>query len=130
MNPHTIIARNCTWSSEYDEMSFVAKLHECQTWERDQYWLLEWALYDLMAKAKDCEDLWGPVFRIFSRTMGLICSHLDENDLFEIGNLTRDEIYEFRERIQIVFEGFFYKRRPERVEFAEPNPLLNGGHLS
>ncbi|CAB3808896.1 hypothetical protein GCM10011400_71320 [Paraburkholderia caffeinilytica] len=130
MDSRAIIARNCTWSSEYDETSFTAILHERQIWERDQYWLLEWALYALMDKTENCDELCGPVFRIFSCIMVAVCSHFDENDLFEIENLTRDEIYEFRERIQIVFEGFFSKHIPERVEFAEPNPLLNGGRSS
>ncbi|NKJ49574.1 hypothetical protein CIC12_23140 [Burkholderia sp. SG-MS1] len=99
-------------------------------WQRDQYWLLEWALYEIVKKAENYEELCSPVFRIFSGTMSTISSHFDQNDLFEIKNLEREEIYEFRERIQIVFGGFFAKHMSERVVFEEENPLLSGKHRS
>jgi hypothetical protein len=130
MNPYTIIAKNCPWSSDYDEVSFVAILHEKSVWQRDQYWLLEWALYEIVKRKENYEELYGSVFRIFSVTMGSISSHFDQNDLFEIKNLGREEIYEFRERIRIIFEDFFSKHMSERVVFEETNPLLNGKHES
>lgn len=127
MNPITVINQNCTWSTEYDEGSFCAILHERGTWERNTYWLLEWALLDLISKNEIREDTYVPVFLIFSATIGAISSHLDQNDLFEITNLNRDEVYEFRDRIQIVFQSFFTKRIPERDMFEEVNPLLPAG---
>lgn len=124
MNPRTIVARNCPGSPQYDDSSFTAILHEQGMWQRDQYWLLEWALYDLISKAESGQELCGPVFRIFSYVMSAIISSFDQNDLFEIKNLKHEELYEFRERTQIIFEAFFARRMPERVAFDEVNPLL------
>jgi hypothetical protein len=112
---------------EYNEGSFSAILHEKCIWQRDQYWLLEWALFDLISRNEMREDMYAPVFRIFTTTIGAIISHLDQNDLFEITNLNRDEVYEFRDRIRIIFEGFFARRIPERVMFEDVNPLLPKG---
>jgi len=81
----------------------------------------------LISKSEICEDTYAPVFHIFAATISAISSHLDQNDLFEITNLDRDEVYEFRDRIQAVFQSFFAKRIPERVMFEEVNPLLPGG---
>ncbi|WCM22947.1 immunity 41 family protein [Paraburkholderia bryophila] len=127
MNPRSVIDRNCVYFAEYDEESFSAILHEKGIWQRDQYWILEWAIFDLTSRGEIREDMYAPVFRIFSLAIGAISSHLDQNDLFEIVNLDRQEIYEFRDRIRIIFEGFFFGRIPERVMFEEVNPLLPKG---
>ena len=126
MDSYKIIAMNSASSPEFDEQSFIGQLHESGVWQKEQYWLVEWAIYDLIKKSGNHDDLHGSLFRIFSYVMGAISSHLDQCDMFEIENLEREEIYEFRERIQLVFEGFFEKRIPERAVFSEENPLLNG----
>ncbi|MBB2984784.1 Imm41 family immunity protein [Paraburkholderia tropica] len=124
MNPRVVIEQNCSWCEAFSETSFVSILHEDGLWQREQYWLLEWAVCNLISNAVEHADVCAPIFQIFSRTIGLICSHLDSNDLFEIKNLERDDVYAFRERIQIVFEGFFLKRLPKNALFDELNPLL------
>ncbi len=48
MDPKKIIGRNFVRSPDFDDDSFVGVLHEKCTWQRDQYWLLEWALYELV----------------------------------------------------------------------------------
>jgi hypothetical protein len=50
--------------------------------------------------------------------------HLDANDLFEITNLSRDEIDAFRERLQLVFEPFFRGTTADQVMFEAHNPLI------
>ena len=124
MDSRNIIARNSPWWSGYSESSFTALLHEKGIWQRDQYWLLEWALHDLLARDANIEELYGPVFHIFGCAMNAIASHLDADDFYEISNLSREQIHEFRERIKLVFEGFFAKRLPVRATFDEVNPLL------
>ncbi|WP_013588547.1 Imm41 family immunity protein [Paraburkholderia phenoliruptrix] len=124
MNARKIVDRNCSWSPSFDETSFVSVLHERGIWDREQYWMLEWALFDLISTGDVDADLCASVFQIFSYTLGSISSHLDPNDLFEIINFQRDDVYAFRERIRLVFEGFFVKRMPRNASFDEVNPLL------
>lgn len=114
MNPRMVIAQNCTWSAEYEEASFIAMLHEKGVWQREKYWLVEWALYELVKREEDCSELFGAIFSIYSYAMLSLSSHLDQNDLFRVVNLCEDEIYEFRERIQIVFESFFLEKFPNK----------------
>ncbi|WP_157649992.1 Imm41 family immunity protein [Burkholderia ubonensis] len=118
------------YSREYDDASFIAVLHEQGIWQRDQYWLLERALYELTAAQSERDNLSGPIFYIFSYVMNAISSHLDRDDSFEIGNLTKDNVYEFRERIRLVFEGFFLKNFPDQSMFEEENPLFSKGGSS
>jgi len=125
MDPKTVIGRNYVWSPIFDENSFVSVLHEKCVWQRDQYWLLEWALYDLVLHDTPCEDIYEGVFRIFSFVSHAMGSHLDPNDQFEIEDMESGVFYDFRERFQMVFEGFFAKQMPNHVAcFDEVNPLL------
>ncbi|WP_081061929.1 Imm41 family immunity protein [Burkholderia territorii] len=125
-----VIARNWVHSREYDAASFIAILHERSIWQRDQYWLIEWALREISASRDGGDDLNGQIFYIFSYTMNAISSHLDPDDSFEIMNLAKDEVYEFRERIRLVFEGFFLKNFPDQAMFEEENPLIKNGASS
>jgi hypothetical protein len=104
---------------KYDEGSFAAMLHEKG--------ILEWALVELISRNEISKDMYAPVFRILTGLIGAVSSHLDRNDLFEITSLDRGEVYEFRDRIRIIFEGFFARRISERVMFEEMNPLLSRG---
>ncbi|WP_322026759.1 Imm41 family immunity protein [Burkholderia sp. BCC1977] len=126
----SVIERNWVRSREYDELSFIAMLHEQGIWQKDQYWLVERALYDLTGAQSDGDNLSGPIFYIFSYAMNSISSHLDQGDSFEIKNLTRGEVYEFRERIRLVFEGFFLNNFPDQSMFEEENPLFSKGDSS
>ncbi|WGS43227.1 immunity 41 family protein [Burkholderia sp. JSH-S8] len=121
----SVIERNWVQSREYDEASFIAVLHEQGVWQREQYWLLERALYDLSIVHGEQDNLSGPIFYIFSFAMNAISSHLDQEDSFEIKNLAKGELYEFRERIRLVFEGFFLKNFPDQSMFEEENPLFS-----
>ncbi|OAL80416.1 hypothetical protein AY606_15465 [Acinetobacter sp. SFB] len=106
----------------YDD-SFLGKLHEKQVWDIEEYWVLEWGIYEL--EKNSSEKLDWEVFRIFSIIMGTISCHLDKNDYFKIKKLKRLKLYELRERVQLVFEGYFAKSMPEQNIFEEVNPLLN-----
>ncbi|RKP43279.1 Imm41 family immunity protein [Trinickia fusca] len=107
MDPKSIVAKNLFSSLEYDENSFAGILHEQSIWQWEKYWLLEWALYRLAAEGTNDADMCLGVFQIFSGVLNAICSHLDRDDLFQIKNLDHEIIYDLRERILMVFEGFF-----------------------
>ncbi|WP_440625886.1 hypothetical protein [Burkholderia sp. 22313] len=127
MDQKSTVAKNLFSSPNYDENSFSGLLHEQSILDWGQYWLLEWALYRLASEGADIEDMYLGVFQIFSNVLNAICSHLDPEDLFKIKNLNRDEIYEFRERIRMVFEGFFARQMPDQsMCFDEINPFLAG----
>lgn len=122
MDAKEIILRNFPHNNLYDDLSFLGKLNEEQSWNIKEYWLLEWGIYNL--EKNSSEKLDWEVFRIFSLIMLSISSHLDQNDYFKIKNLKRPELYEMRERVQLVFEGYFSSLMPEQNTFEEVNPLL------
>ncbi|ROL94155.1 hypothetical protein BK636_02050 [Pseudomonas chlororaphis] len=124
MDPRFVIERNFPRCDNYDDNSFLGKLHEHALWAQDEYWLLEWALYQLAKDEAISEDLSWQVFRIFSHCFLSFGCHLDRNDFFKIRNLKRAQLYDCRERFQMVFEGFFSRNMPEQKLFEEENPLL------
>jgi hypothetical protein len=124
----TVIARNFPGCPEWDHTSFLGRLCDDSTWSRDEYWLLERALHQLVAASAQDSELHWRVFRIFSLTSLSISAHLDRNDSFKVKNLKQEELYAFRERVQLVFEGFFSGEMPALSEcFEEINPLLSAG---
>lgn len=124
MDAHFVIARNCAGCEAYDDSSFIGRLHEAQIWAHDEYWLLEWALYQLAGEASFTQELSERVFDIFSYSFLLFGCHFDRKDRFKIRNLRRNQIYDFRDRFKLVFESFFAGKMPIPGYFTEPNPLL------
>ncbi|MFW2097376.1 hypothetical protein ACG9ZL_14295 [Acinetobacter sp. ULE_I057] len=122
MNVKIIILRNFPNNDFYDKLSFIGMLHEEKIWDMEEYWLLEWRIYNL--KKNSSEKLDWEVFRIYSFIMLSLSSHLDKNDSFKIRSLELALIYEFRERIQLVFEGYFSQIMPRQSIFEKTNPLL------
>ncbi|CUK00281.1 Imm41 family immunity protein [Achromobacter xylosoxidans] len=126
MEPKLIILGNFAWCDEYDETSFSARLHEDCEWDAEQYWRLEWALYQLAGRRRDHAELDWPIFRIFSYISLTMGAHLDPNDGFRILRLNRQAFYELRERFHLMFEGYFSGVMPNLNYFADVNPLLTG----
>lgn len=126
-SPVLVIARNFAWCKEYDDTSFSGLLHERNVWDDEEYWILEWALYQLRDQQKSDREILFQVFRIFSYTFLLISCHFDTNDGFRISNRTDSQLYDLRERFQLVFEGFFHGDMPAPDSFDVRNPLLVGG---
>lgn len=125
MEPRAIILRNFVWCDEYEESSFVGRLHEYCEWNFDEYWLLEWALYQLAEARTNNSDLCWPIFKIFSNTFLTINVHFDPNDGFNIANIDCSEAYDLRERFQLVFEGYFSGNMPNQKRcFEIQNPLF------
>lgn len=122
MDAEKTILRNFPHNALFDDDSFLGKLHEEQLWDIEEYWLLECSIYEL--EKNSSEKLHWEIFRIFSIIMGKISYHLDKNDCFKIKKLKRHKLYELRERVQLVFEGYFSPNMPEQNIFEEVNPLL------
>lgn len=128
MNHIDAILKNVVWSDRYDEASFIGTLHERAVWDTEKYRELEAAVYGLAAQPKDFPPLIWPLFRIFSYTTLSLAAHFDPNDAFRIDNLTDAQIYDYRERFQLVFEGVFSGNMPvQSASFSTPNPLLEAG---
>lgn len=123
MGAQKTILRNFPHNDLFDDDSFLGKLHEEELWDINEYWLLEWSIYEI--EDNFFEKFHWEIFRIFSMIMCKISYHLDKHDGFKIKNLKRRKVYELRERVQLVFEGYFSKSMPSQNIFEEANPLLN-----
>lgn len=112
------IYRNFPWNENYSNESFLGVLHEQDLWDDDEYFLLEQSVYSACMgnNAQDPipRDLAWPVMRIYSYLMLKISCYLDEGDISEITNITRDQVYARRSRVMSVFEGFFKGEMPEK----------------
>lgn len=124
MNPRVIIAENTSGNAHWRSGCFVDALHETRHWDVSEYWRLEWSLYAICADhAPDSPTT--DIFRIFSYVMQSFACHFDPNDGFVITNLSADELNSFRERFQLVFEGYFCSSMPPPTIFESVNPLLS-----
>lgn len=121
------INRNFPWCDEHSDKSFLGILHEEGKWSDEEYFKLENNLHELSIKYKDSENLprevaWR-VMRIFSCSMHYLGCHFDSNDGFVIRGLNRKEIYERRERLELMFEGFFQGTMPKDESFEYTNSV-------
>jgi len=70
-------------------------------------------------------ELDWPIFRIFSHTFLSLNAHFDPNDGFKIKNMAKSDLYDLRERFQLVFEGYFSGDMPDQERcFDIINPLF------
>lgn len=53
MNVKIIILRNFPNNDFYDKLSFIGMLHEEKIWDMEEYWLLEWRIYDLKKNSSE-----------------------------------------------------------------------------
>lgn len=126
LNAHAVISGNHPWSGEFDGASFRARLYEEATWSEDEYWKVEWALFQLVGESATETELRGRVFRLFSTTFSLFAAHFDPNDVYTIKNLTADEVRESMERFQLVFQGFFSGDMRDLLALLdERNPFMD-----
>ncbi len=112
------INRNSVSSKEYSSDSFIGKFHEDRVWDDDEYFLLENELYELCSKHQSSESIpreiaW-PLMKMFSYLMISLSCQYDSNDGFKIENINRDQFCARRERLQLVFEGFFKGEMPNK----------------
>ena len=123
VDAHRLIGENTPRSEYWRSGSFIDTLHESQRWDTDEYWKLEWSLYSLSFDEVN-DAPYADIFRIFSYVMMMIGCHFDSNDGFIITNLSAEELCSFRDRFQLVFEGFFDGCMPSQSIFDTANPLL------
>jgi len=112
------ITRNFAWSADYSENSFAGIFHEECRWDDNEYKKLENYLYEQCISYKETSTLprevFWPAMRIFSFLSNSIGCHFDSNDGFELRGLSEEQVYERRERLQLVFEGFFKGEMPNK----------------
>jgi hypothetical protein len=115
------INRNFAWCDEYSDESFIGILHEKQEWNDEEYFKLENYLFDTcLTLPSDLvpRDIIWPAMRIYSYLSSTLGSHLDSNDGFRIKDIELVNFYDRRERVQLVFEGFFKGEMPNK-EYLE-----------
>ena len=113
--------------------SFYAKLTEGGIWDRDEFWKLHrdlgWITSELMDS--DCmeRDFATDLVWLLSRINELYVAHFDKNDVFQILNLSDDELRQFKERFDVAVHGVFSGELLSEAEFELVNPLIdnNGG---
>lgn len=110
--------RNFAGCDEYSVDSFLGLYHEEAVWNDDEYFKLENDIYALASEYSGSSTLqrevaW-PVMRLFSYLMLSLGSHCDPNDGFKIKNISDEQFYSRRERVQLVFEGVFKGEMPKR----------------
>lgn len=120
-----VVYRNFSLSSEYAENSFFGMLREHSIWDDRQFFLLEWAIYELARENASHLDMTWPLFRIFSQSFLSLNAHFDPNDGFKLKNIEQLEAYDRRERLQLIFEGYFSGDMPDpHSAFEIINPFL------
>ena len=112
------INRNFSGSKHYSEKSFIGIFHEDELWDDKEYFLLEEEVFALCEqysgdKCLPREVVW-PVMRIFSYLMLTLGCQYDPDDYFNLSNLSHEQYISRRERIQLVFEGFFLGKMPNK----------------
>lgn len=115
------INRNFAWCDDYSDDSFVGILHEKQEWNDDEYFRLENYLYEICLQFPSdliSREIAWPAMSIYSYLSNTLGSHLDSNDGFIIKGLDLVSLYYRRERLQLVFEGFFKGEMPNK-DFLE-----------
>ena len=112
---------------EYQDNSFTGIWHEEGLLNIEKYWEFEKGIFDL-SKIHSGDsiprDVAWPITRIFSYIMMGIQAHYNSNDGFIIINKNDEELHQFRERFQLVVEGFFKGVMPQNNHFDIINPIL------
>ncbi|MFM5810592.1 Imm41 family immunity protein [Aeromonas veronii] len=119
------INRNFPWCDEYNDDSFTGTLNEKRIWSDEEYFKLDNEIYELSEKYHNAiqlpRELVWRIMSIFSYVMTAIGCHSNSNDGYEIENLDAEQLFERRERFQLVFEGFFKGEMPKEKYFEYGN---------
>ena len=121
------VLRNFPHCDEFCEESFLSKLHELGTWDEDEFWLPDKALYELApqyAGADIPRRIAWPVVRVYSYLFLLMHAHVNPRDGYRIRDMDDTALSEWRERAELTFEGFFEGEMVANQHFERINPLL------
>jgi hypothetical protein len=126
MNPLDIVYQNFPHCTEWSDDSFLGILYEESRIDMDAYWKLERALVQLTQNEVDYpRHLSWPVFRIFSVLPINLKANIQPENGYKIQGFNNEQSWNFTERLQLVFEGFFRGDPPDlKLAFDERNPLL------
>ncbi len=120
MDLQKIINENYILSGDFSDRSFIAKLHELHQWDMKAYLRLEEAIYQKSLDIKNLELLnhafFYPFFHIYKFITNMFIAHFDPKDGYIITGIKDDSIYDMKERIELVFDGFFKGEMPQREE--------------
>jgi hypothetical protein len=110
------------------EGTFYERLVEYGEWNISAFWQLHLALIQAAKVEPQLglidRTLASSIFRIYSRVSGLIACHFDQNDSFNITNLSYDEIHEYKERLELAVAGFFSGEVIPESSFDLKNPMI------
>lgn len=108
--------------------SFYERLVEYGEWNIPEFWQLHHALIEAAIASRQSEKidrmLALSVVKIHLRVSGAIAAHFDKNDVFNISNLSYDEIHEFKERLDLAVSGVFSGEIIPESSFDLKNPLM------
>lgn len=125
MNALNELKSNNPDSELFSRDSLLHKINDLSEWCDDAYLRIENALYELSPLISADNDL----FRAAVCEAAFLFSHLalsfgwafDEDDHFEYQNLTKNQIYDWRERVNLAFTGFLMGDMPDRRTLASCN---------
>lgn len=100
------ILSNYPRSIEWSDESFLGELQENCIWNFYKYKKLENAIR-IVDSGKDEKKFLLQKFFIYARIIRLFASHLDKMDIYEIKNLSRNEILDLWEKIDSIFCNLF-----------------------
>ncbi|MFM2344503.1 MAG: hypothetical protein RLZZ210_1114 [Pseudomonadota bacterium] len=119
-----LINQNFIQSEEFNYESFVGTLHWKWIWDKDKYFKLELAIYELHKEGIYDGEVYFKVFRIYSFICDCIIFHLDKKDKFKIKNISNKKIIDYYKSIYLVFDGYFNKQMPDPKILEIKNPYL------
>ena len=122
-----IIYKNLALQMQWSEQSFLGILHEKKLLDMNAYWQLEWAILWLTMNLghRPSPHCWS-VHWLFTRTTDMLYAHIDPDDEFEIREVSKERVYAFLKRMNVVFEGFFAGKAPDiHARSEKKNPLLD-----
>lgn len=119
------VSSNDQTSKHWSEQSFIGIVHEEYRLDADAFLLFESAVGELRKHRDTDQDLRRladrVVSHIFGYTMLMFSCHYDPKDGFTFQGLTEDELFLWRERVQLVCEGYFGNPMPSS-EVLPPRP--------
>lgn len=120
-----IIYKNLSFKMQWSAQSFLGILHNEHRLDMDAYWRLEWAVIWLIKGSDKAPSPHGwPVHQIYTLATSMLYAHIDPDDSFEIMEVSKERVHLLRNRINVVFDGFFKLKIPDLAVFKEANPLL------
>jgi hypothetical protein len=110
------------------EGSFYEKLTEHGNWCIEEFWKLHLDLVEaaqIQAHAVTIDrELALAVATLYARISNLVSAHYNINDVFQIGNLSENELLNFTERLEHAILGVFSGRVIPESSYDVSNPLV------